>query len=340
MDYYEILNVPRDADCLTIKNAYKKLSKLYHPDCSTGDRAKFEQVQEAWRILGDDKLRVIYDKYGATQSLDIIVKSKKSKSEYKLQVKLATGDSSDIYLAVSNDKQYIFKISRSSIPQELLQHEFDVLSDLVNKSKSLSYMKYLPQPIESFTINDKKIKRANVFEYVPDFYTLEKVREKKPDGLDGRHIGWIFKRLLTILGYAHQLGIIHNAVLPSHVLINPKNHALQLVGWIHSINNGQITKNISTKYKLWYPHEVLNKKPVSAMTDIYLAAKCCVFLVGGDPVIGSMPRFVPLRMQNFLKSCLMVSPNMRPSDAWDLLHEFDETLQSLYGPPKFCELVL
>ncbi len=67
LSYYEILEVSRDADKTTIKKAYRKLAKAYHPDKNPGDEEaehKFKLCNEAYQCLSDDKQRSIYDRYG------------------------------------------------------------------------------------------------------------------------------------------------------------------------------------------------------------------------------------------------------------------------------------
>lgn len=67
MDYYEILEISRDADKSTIKKAYRKLAKIYHPDKNQDDNEaehKFKLCNEAYQCLSDDKQRSIYDRYG------------------------------------------------------------------------------------------------------------------------------------------------------------------------------------------------------------------------------------------------------------------------------------
>jgi len=67
IDYYEILEVSRDADKAEIKRAYRKMAKKYHPDKNGGDKEAekmFKLCNEAYQVLSDDKQRSIYDRYG------------------------------------------------------------------------------------------------------------------------------------------------------------------------------------------------------------------------------------------------------------------------------------
>ena len=58
-DYYEVLGVDKNADEKTIKKAYRKLARQYHPDvCDEPDAEdKFKEVSEAYAVLSDDEKR-------------------------------------------------------------------------------------------------------------------------------------------------------------------------------------------------------------------------------------------------------------------------------------------
>ena len=65
-DYYEVLGVDKSADEKTIKKAYRKLARKYHPDvCDEPDAEdKFKEVSEAYAVLSDDEKRQRYDQFG------------------------------------------------------------------------------------------------------------------------------------------------------------------------------------------------------------------------------------------------------------------------------------
>ena len=67
-DYYETLGVVRGASAEEIKQAFRRLARLYHPDVAknkvTGE-AKFKQINEAYEVLGDPEKRRRYDELGA-----------------------------------------------------------------------------------------------------------------------------------------------------------------------------------------------------------------------------------------------------------------------------------
>jgi molecular chaperone DnaJ len=66
-DYYEILGVKRDSSDKEIRAAFRRLARKYHPDVNPKDKgseAKFKEVNEAYEVLSDPKLRRQYDRFG------------------------------------------------------------------------------------------------------------------------------------------------------------------------------------------------------------------------------------------------------------------------------------
>ena len=65
-DYYEVLNVPRNATNDEIKKAYRKLALKYHPDRNQGSsesEEKFKEASEAYSVLGNEEKRGIWDRF-------------------------------------------------------------------------------------------------------------------------------------------------------------------------------------------------------------------------------------------------------------------------------------
>jgi molecular chaperone DnaJ len=66
-DYYELLQVSRDADERAIKSAYRKLALECHPDRNPGcklSEEKFKAISQAYDCLKDPQKRAAYDRFG------------------------------------------------------------------------------------------------------------------------------------------------------------------------------------------------------------------------------------------------------------------------------------
>ena len=61
-DYYKILDIPETATAEEAKKAFKKAAVKHHPDRG-GDKAKFQEINEAFQTLGDEKKKSQYDAY-------------------------------------------------------------------------------------------------------------------------------------------------------------------------------------------------------------------------------------------------------------------------------------
>ncbi|MCD4772025.1 MAG: molecular chaperone DnaJ [Bacteroidales bacterium] len=66
-DYYEVLEVSKNADEAEIKKAYRKKALKYHPDKNPNDPTaedKFKEAAEAYEVLCDPNKRSRYDQFG------------------------------------------------------------------------------------------------------------------------------------------------------------------------------------------------------------------------------------------------------------------------------------
>lgn len=64
-DYYETLGVSKNASQDDIKRAFRKLAHEHHPDKGNGNAEKFKEINEAYQVLGDEKKRSQYDRFGS-----------------------------------------------------------------------------------------------------------------------------------------------------------------------------------------------------------------------------------------------------------------------------------
>lgn len=64
MNPYKVLEINESADKDTIRKAYRKLARKYHPDSNPGNKAaeeKFKEINDAYTILSDEKKKEEYD---------------------------------------------------------------------------------------------------------------------------------------------------------------------------------------------------------------------------------------------------------------------------------------
>ena len=68
-DYYEILEVKKNATHEELKKAYREMALRHHPDRVPADKKKeaenaFKEISEAYAVLSDPQKRALYDQYG------------------------------------------------------------------------------------------------------------------------------------------------------------------------------------------------------------------------------------------------------------------------------------
>jgi len=239
--------------------------------------------------------------------------------DYRVIKEIALGDLCHVYRAVKNGQQFVIKKPRVKA-KAFIKKEFETCQKLSSGSSIHSMM--IPKPVELFE------GQMPVYEWRDNLISGSEVIAKFGDTLDSRHIIWMFKRTLMILGFAHNEGIVHGAVTPDHLLFSKPDHGLIACGWVHSGEFGGAIKVVPAKWKHYYPEEALKDKKLSTSLDIFMAAKSMLDIGG----VNLHPR-----VRRFLESCLL-PVRMRPDNAWALHDEVKEMARDVFGNAKFLVL--
>ncbi len=327
---------------------FRRLAKLLHPDHLSAHRlpavdqpratAAFIRLASLWR-----------DGEG------VVIRT--SDAEYRLGAPAYAGDLADLY-DVGADR--LLKLPRQPANNDLMEREARALWLLAEQGDP-RYLPYVPRLVDSFRHRELATgaqRLVNVVAAAPGLHSLVEVRQAYPDGVDARDAAWMWRRLLVALGFAHRAGLVHGAVLPGHVLIEPAAHGVVLVDWCYSVvrdaaveavgdrglgkdlgrgpdvgrgEGGERIPAMVASYVDWYPPEVSEGRQPEPGTDIAMASRCMTWLMG---------ECAPQALRRFAAGCVLPSRRQRPDDAWRLLAELDEHLADLYGPRKFRPFAL
>lgn len=120
MNYYEILDVPKDADATTLKKAYRRKSKACHPDRKGGDVRAMVWVNKAYETLSDPEKRAYYDACGEEKPLTSLEQLAKSVLfTCFLQSAAQSGKNVNVISATSTALSNLLAKTR----QEIIQHK-------------------------------------------------------------------------------------------------------------------------------------------------------------------------------------------------------------------------
>lgn len=325
------LDIFPDVD--TITEIYRRLARIAHPD--KAGFGEYALASETFKTLNQWKTQaeemMAEGRYGEpvvmatirTRKAIHFVKAGRGEDDlaqfFKAQTRMGNGHTgADSYVSM-------LRVAKSAKDNDLMAAEARALKKL-NTEDQLA--RAYPRLLDTFTHNEGR-RRANVTEWIEDTHTLQEIRDMFPTGLDPRHGVWIFRRLLMALGYAHEQGLVHGAVVPSSVIIIPPDHGVMLIDWCYSQvideeSKTNFIKAVIPMYKALYAPEVFEKEPATPATDLYMAATLMTYLM---PV-------APKPFRAFFKGVALTKPSMRPQNAWILLHEFDQLLKEI-GEPFF-----
>jgi hypothetical protein len=286
---------------------YRELARALHPDTAGPvATAAFIRLARLWE-----------DRHGT------VIRTRTD--AYRLVDRRYRGDLADLY---DVGEATFLKLPRRPVDNDLMEREARALRTLEEVGDP-RFLPYVPRLVETFRHRETGTgadRHINVIGTVPNLRSLVEVRAAYPDGVDARDAAWMWRRLLVAVGFAHRGGLVHGAVLPTHVLIEPDDHGLVLVDWCYSATAGERIPALVKEFADWYPPEVLKRQPPGPGTDIAMASRCMTYLMGAK---------APGPLRSFAAGCELSSVDARPDDAWRLLDELDGVLTKLYGPRRF-----
>lgn len=326
-DVFGPLEGATEDQIVMLRRAYRRLAASVHPDKVGGSAEAFVALQDLHAKAQRAVLSGVYGRGEATYAT-LSVRGR----DYELHALAARGDVANVFLGHATGAgvrwPVALKVAREERHSALLKHEARILRRL-NDPDAVEerFRPYVPELLDSFLYRRSTVNRAaNAIVALEGFFTLEQVRAAYPDGVDWRDMAWMLRRLLVALGYAHANGVIHAGVLPPHVMIHPDQHGLVLVDWTSAVTGDGLVEVVSKAWRSWYPQEVLDREQPGPETDIFLAMRCAVYVLGGDPETGALPESTPKRLRAFIRGCSQEQRRRRPDDAWSLLQEFDALL--------------
>jgi hypothetical protein len=287
-----------------------------------------------------------------TSPLDITTNGR----TYRILDRIAIGSICAVYRCrfkdAATEVEAIVKIARDARTNALLVNEAAVLRQLHAADGAARFTPFLPAVEASFSYGDdpssppRQVNVLRMHEEIrsPDeLYALSEIRDQYPTGLDGRDVAWMWRRLLSILGFAHAQSVVHGAVLPPHVLIEPREHKLMLIDWCCAVADAQNNRHpltiISGGHASWYKRQGATKTPPTPELDIAFGVRCMIELLGGDPVSADFPPTVDPALKRYFQRCLGGGSGPR-LDAWKLLDDFDHLIEALWGARQFRPLTM
>lgn len=163
-DYYYILGIERDADSISVKLAYRKLSLKFHPDKNDGDKffeERFKEIQEAYEVLSNQQNRIDYDRilkdiYDGNSNNQSSKEEELRRQEEELKRKYQTPDKREKEFKAQQAKKKAEE--EAMLRQEILKYEAQLTQKEKELSKANEEQKRINSEIAFFRIKISELK--------------------------------------------------------------------------------------------------------------------------------------------------------------------------------------
>lgn len=287
-----------------LKKRYRKLARQVHPD-RFGDSHKkrasdaFDKLQKLWGELNGKPAQTTSSAFTLTTK----------KHTYVFGDKLFS-DSISTYFAAQyrdgDDARSVW-VRFGKTPGD--NAHLDAHAKALKKLREVpdDFKIFHPQLVDHARHRESGSnveRRVVVTEAGPLWIALDELKRMRDDWYpaDARDMAWIFRRLLVIVGTAHDIGISNGGIRMDNINVLPESHMVTVLDW-------------SFSQELTEEDRVRDIKNVVACMESLLEKQ----------------EMVPRQISTFFSGCKV---SKLPS-ASVLLGEFDELIERLYGPRTF-----
>lgn len=240
---------------------------------------------------------------------------------YQVLLPLGRGATARLMLAqrlgVSRE-QVVIKLASPDAAPGRLRREADVLRQLqaLSGASAAYFSQRLPQLAGYGEAEDGGGTRSEALLLrSPTGYwgSLADVRRHYPDGIAPSHAVWMWRRILEVLGYIHATGWSHGRLSPDHLLVQPADHGILLIGWADA-RHGQ-----------------------SGATDLMQSAWSIRSLLHGGDGEPPLDALVPAPLAALLKRASEDARWCAKVGATGIDQALQAAARTVFGPPRFID---
>jgi len=298
-----------------IKGSFVKLSKIWHPDVSTGNHEVFTKITH----MRDLVLKI---ENGEKEVPHVRIIKSKDKGIHRIvfHKKYAT-DTGFMYLC----KNFVV-FAESKNYESLFNPE---IPKFENKHKVISekILPFLPHQFDKYEEED-------FFVYVipkkPDVVPLRTLLDYLKTPLEPVHAAWVVSRLLNLASYLAYTSLSHLGFNETNIFVNPINHTAYLLGgWRLATPFGEKIKALPQFTMRYCPRHCVDTKKATPILDLE-TIKALARTLFGDVNGRNFSPGTPQSIKNWL-----IQPSL--DKAADEYASWEKALLG-FGPRKFIQM--
>lgn len=331
VDENAILNAEKPGDIFSndatkIKEEYRNLCKIWHPDTNKSKKAAevFAKINELY-TLGVGMIA-----HGDWEMSNAIVIKREDGRRFQLT-----------YLSIKTFEIGIAYIGRTILAYKIDgQHKryFDNAIEQMkftyaNYAMGTQFSRILPKIKDNF--KDINGDFWIILHKSSDVYCLEDVFEYYNRKIPDRHVAWIVSRLCNIACYLQCSGVAHNGICLRNCYISPEYHQILLLGgwWYATKIGSNMIGTVREVYDIM-PPSIKSSKQANIKTDLESVKALARTLLGSKSGMGFVKDIqIPKPFVTFIT-------DSSTGDAKKEFELWDHTLEASYGERKFIPMEL